>query len=93
MMLTHECPNCLRLHEDESTPEPSKLCPECQCMQNYIEEGETVKVRVNKRFCLKCEEEVRRELNELIEELGDFGRPLTLQDVRSVLKRRFYNDE
>jgi len=29
MLLTHECPKCGKLHEQEATPEPDKLCKEC----------------------------------------------------------------
>ena len=29
MYLTHECPDCGKLHEHASTPEPDKKCPDC----------------------------------------------------------------
>ena len=36
MLLTHKCPNCKKLHELNCTPEPSKLCYECDNLINGL---------------------------------------------------------
>jgi NMD protein affecting ribosome stability and mRNA decay len=36
MYLTHKCPDCGRLHEHESTPEPDKLCPDCDVIKYKV---------------------------------------------------------
>jgi hypothetical protein len=30
MYLTHTCPNCGKHHESQYTPEPDRLCPDCE---------------------------------------------------------------
>jgi rubrerythrin len=36
MRLTHICPKCKKEHEEDSTPEPDKLCPECENMKSIV---------------------------------------------------------